>query len=338
MIRTNPARPLRIAVVGHGLIGRRRAAAIQAIEGASLAATVDPAAAGDGTVPHYTSLDDLPPSAYDAAVVAVPHDVAGSLVATVLEAGKPVLTEKPLGKSASEAHRLEALANGLSLPSFVGYNYRFLPTIVRLLEAVAEERFGPLRSIDMLIGHGGHPESAQGWKLDPARAGGGVLLDPGVHLLDLLLQIAPGATCTAIEASRGFWPTGIEEDVAMTFRAGQLLATVRVSHIRWVNTFRIETFGETGYAIAEGRGGNYGPMTLRLGDRWGWTRADGTSQLETEEQLDFGTQDASMRAELEAVVAAWRSDDGRAGTPHPATMAEARAVTELCDSLYARIG
>ena len=79
-------------------------------------------------------------------------------------------------------------------------------------------------------------------------------------------------------------------------------------------------------------------MTLRVGDRWGWSRADGTSQLDTEEQFDFGTHDASMRAELEAVVAAWRSDEGRAGAPHPATMAEARAVTELCDSLYARIG
>jgi predicted dehydrogenase len=328
---------MRIAVVGHGLIGRQRAAAIHAIEGASLAATVDPAVAGDGTAPHYTSIDDLPPSAYDAAVVAVPHDVAVPLVTRILEAGKPVLTEKPLGTSGHEARFLEALADELSLPSFVGYNYRFLPAIRRLTEAIAEERFGPLRSVDMLIGHGGHPGSAQGWKLDPARAGGGVLLDPGVHLLDLLLQIAPDATCTTIEASTGFWPTGIEEDVAMTFRAGQLLATLRVSHIRWVNTFRVETFGEAGYAIAEGRGGNYGPMTLRFGNRWGWTRGDGASQRETEEQFDFGTQDASIRTELETVVAAWHSNEARAGTPHPATMAEARAVTELCDSLYARI-
>jgi hypothetical protein len=59
--------------------------------------------------------------------------------------------------------------------------------------------------------------------------------------------------------------------------------------------------------------------------------------LETEEQFDFGTHDESMRTELEAVVAAWRSEAGQAGYPHPATMAEARAVTELCDSLYARI-
>jgi hypothetical protein len=78
-------------------------------------------------------------------------------------------------------------------------------------------------------------------------------------------------------------------------------------------------------------------MTLRFGNRWGWTRADGTSQLETEEKFEFGAQDVSMRTELEAVVAAWHSSEARAGVPHPATMAEARAVTELCDSLYTRI-
>lgn len=62
-----------------------------------------------------------------------------------------------------------------------------------------------------------------------------------------------------------------------------------------------------------------------------------SSGARTEEQFDFGTRDASLRRELGSVVAAWRSEAGQAGTPHPATMAEARAVTELCDSLYARI-
>jgi hypothetical protein len=76
---------------------------------------------------------------------------------------------------------------------------------------------------------------------------------------------------------------------------------------------------------------------MRFGNRWGWTRGDGASQRETEEQFDFGTQDASIRTELATVVAAWHSNEARAGAPHPATMAEARAVTELCDSLYARI-
>ncbi len=332
---------LRVAIVGLGLIGRQRAEALGGIGGAKLAATVDPVSGGlgeAGGVPHYATLAELPREAYDAAVVAVPHDRAVALAAEVLAARRPVLIEKPLGVRGVDARRLEALAADLPRPSFVGYNYRYLPAVGELLRRAGAGELGELRNVDMLVGHGGHPGSAVGWKLDPARAGGGVLLDPGVHLLDLLLALAPSASCVAIEATRGFWPTGIEEDVVATFRRGRLLATVRVSHIRWVNTFRLEAFGEDGYAIAEGRGGNYGPMTLRLGRRWAWTEASVVSQRESEEVWDFGTRDASLGEELADVVARWRGEEARAGDPWPATMSEARRVTELCERLYPRIG
>jgi 1,5-anhydro-D-fructose reductase (1,5-anhydro-D-mannitol-forming) len=328
---------LRVAVIGLGLIGRRRAEALGRIDGAMLAATVDPAFGAPGAVAgtsHYPTIGDVPEDTYDAAVVAVPHDRAFSIAARVLRAGRPVLVEKPLGVHGTDARELETLAARLPVPSFVGYNYRYLPAIGELLRRAAAGDLGELRNVDMLVGHGGHPGSAEGWKLDPARAGGGVLLDPGVHLFDLLLRLVPSASCTAIEASRGFWPTGIEEDVVATFRDGRLIATVHVSHIRWVNTFRVEAFGDDGYAIAEGRGGNYGRMTLRLGRRWAWADAAAVGQRESEDVRDFGTRDVSLRDELADVVARWRGEKTPAAEPQPATMSEARRITELCERLY----
>lgn len=340
-IDLSKARDLRIAVIGLGLIGRQRAEALSRIDGATLAATVDPvrpdADARAGT-PHHAALAELTDDVYDAAVVAVPHDMAYGIAADVLRSGKPVLIEKPLGVRSTEARELEALAAELPLPSFVGYNYRYLPTIGELLRRARNGELGELRSVDMCVGHGGHPGSATGWKLDPARAGGGVLLDPGVHLLDLLMRLAPSADCTAIEATRGFWPTGIEEDVVAVFRERRTIATLRVSHIRWVNTFRLEVFGDDGYAIAEGRGGNYGPMTLRVGRRWAWTDAGAVSQRDSEEMRDYGASNDSLRDELADVVARWRGEETSTGGPGPATMSEAGDVTELCERLYRRIG
>ncbi len=335
-----PSSPCRVAVVGTGLIGRQRAKALLAIDGAQLVATVDPSAdpALGGGVAHHRSLAELALGAYDAAVIAVPHDLAFGLAATVLRAGKPVLVEKPLGTVGAQARELERLAARLATPSFVGYNYRFLPAISELVRSALEGELGTLRNLDLLIGHGGHPGAAEGWKLHPARAGGGVLLDPGVHLLDLLLILAPEAECTSIEATRGFWATGIEEDVVATFRTGQLIATVRVSHIRWINTFRVEAHGEEGYAIAEGRGGNYGPMALRRGRRWAWRDPGVASQRESEDVHDFGLRDQSLQDELAAVIAAWSPPAAPSSFPAPADMAQARRVTELCDELYPRIG
>jgi 1,5-anhydro-D-fructose reductase (1,5-anhydro-D-mannitol-forming) len=330
---------IRVAVVGSGLIGRQRAAAIDAIAGAELAATIDPEAGAPSisVAPHLTALADLPADSYDAAVIAVPHNRSVELAATVLRAGKPVLIEKPLGTTGAQARELERRAGSVALPSFVGYNYRFLPAIAELMRSAQAGELGKLRNLDLLVGHGGHPGSAEGWKLDPVQAGGGVLLDPGVHLLDLLLTIAPGAACTSIEATRGFWRTGIEEDVVATFRASELIATLRVSHIRWINTFRVEAFGDEGYAIAEGRGGNYGPMTLRRGRRWAWRDPDVASQRDSEEISTFGDRDTSLRVEMEAVVAAWISAVAGPG-PLPADMTQGRRITELAEELYPRIG
>ena len=330
---------VRVAVIGMGLIGRQRAEALRQIEGATLAATIDPAVPGDvaGGAPHYATLAELPLEDYDAALIAVPHDRAHAIATSVLGAGRPVLVEKPLGASGPAARGLETLAGELSCPSFVGYNYRYLPAVRELTRCLEKGCLGELRNIDMYVGHGGHPGSAASWKLDPVRAGGGVLLDPGVHLLDLLLQLLPAGCCTAIEATRGFWPTGIEEDVVAVFRDTRVIATIRVSHIRWVNTFRVEVLGESGYALATGRGGNYGPMTLRLGQRWAWTETDTPSQRESEVEWSYGSVNDSLRDELADVVRLWRGQQPLEDGVRPATMSEARRVTELCEQLYRRI-
>jgi 1,5-anhydro-D-fructose reductase (1,5-anhydro-D-mannitol-forming) len=330
---------VRVVVIGCGLVGKKRLEAIDLLEETTLAATIDPVREPpvETRAPHYRTIAELTPDAYDAAIIAVPHDVAPELTETILADGKPVLVEKPLATSPTVVRKLEELADQVPSPSFVGYNYRFLPTVREMMKIAANGRLGRLRSIDMLIGHGGHPESGKGWKLDPRRAGGGVLLDPGVHLLDLLLQLAPDASCTGIEATRGFWATGIEEDVAVTFRGEMLLVTLRVSHIRWINTFRIEIFGEDAYCIAEGRGGNYGPMILRFGKRWGWANGQGATQRESETVSDFGTTDVSLRDELAEVIHSWRTCQAVDHGLHPASFSEARAVVELLDELYARM-
>jgi predicted dehydrogenase len=329
---------MRVLVVGHGLIGRQRAAALGELgqeRDVRLAGTVDPMARAPelyGGAPHFGSLASVSTDAYDAAVIALPHDVAKDPALHVLRHGKPVLLEKPLGRTAREAQELADAAQGARLPSFVGHNYRFLPHVREAFACAGRGELGRLRSIDVLLGHGGHPGSAQGWKLDLVRAGGGVLLDPGVHLFDLVFLLAPGAQLEHVAATRGFWTTGIEEEAVAIFSEARLLATVRVSLIRWVNTFRIEIGGEDGYALVEGRGGNYGPLRLTSGRRWGWSDGSGRSQRQTEDVLEFGDRDASLRDELAAVLAAWSGETAPA--PGPASFEDALRVARLCDTMY----
>ncbi|HYP78314.1 MAG TPA: Gfo/Idh/MocA family oxidoreductase [Polyangiaceae bacterium] len=338
---------MRVLVIGHGLIGKQRARALAALEkseqhaGLRLAGTVDPlprAAELYPSAPHFADLAQVPEAAFDAAVIALPHHLAAEAAKRVLSAGKPILIEKPLGLNAAGAKEIAHLAERVSRPSFVGYNYRFLPTMQKVFERLRDGSLGELRSVDMMIGHGGHPRSTEDWKLRPEQAGGGVLIDPGVHLLDLALQVAPDLVCSAASATRGFWKTGIEEDVSAILTTGRTICSVRVSLIRWVNTFRLEFVGEDGYALVDGRGGTYGAQTLRLGRRWGWNDGSGRSQRATEEVFDFGPANVSLDDEMSAVALAWLTGKASAALAHPATIAEAVSVAELCDSMYKKIG
>jgi predicted dehydrogenase len=333
---------MRVLVVGHGAIGKVRAKGLVAVgadQGATLAGTVDPTprpADAYGSAPHFASLDDVPFGSFDAAVLAVPHHLAMPLAQRVLGAGKPVLLEKPLGLDAAEAQTLVDASKSAERPSFVGYNYRFIPSIREAFTRAKAGAFGKLRSIDMLLGHGGHPGSASEWKLQPDLAGGGVLIDPGVHLLDLLLQLVPDVEPRSIAGTTGFWGPAIEEDVVAVLGRGALLATVRSSHIRWVNGFRVEIVGDDGYALCEGRGGTYGAQTVRFGKRWAW-KDSGRGQRATEETMDFGDVNPSFDLELAAVLAAWREPGRPLEEPHPCTFAEGLNVAKLTTSLYAML-
>jgi predicted dehydrogenase len=257
------------------------------------------------------------------------------VAARVLGQRKPALLEKPLGLNLAEAERIAEQAAATEKPCYVGYSFRFLPTLRMAFARVAEGYLGKLRSVDLMFAHGGHPQSGNEWKLKPDAAGGGVLIDPGVHVLDLALCFVPGARAHAAASSTGFWKTGIVEDVHVLLTGADVVLSVRASVIRWANTFRCDLVGEDGYVMIDGRGGTYGNHVLRAGKRWAWADGRGLSQRASEEVFDLGTDSRYLEEETRAVVEAWLTGKPERSFPHPATVAEALAVARLCDDTYA---
>jgi predicted dehydrogenase len=185
---------MRIAVMGAGLIGRERLLGIKQLRARgrdiSVCGVCDPYAdTAKLDVPSLSTVDQVYAATPDWVIIATPHDSAVELAIRSLRLGFKVLLEKPLGRSIEEARRVVAAASRPDQLS-VGFNYRFYKGIAALIEDVRQGTFGPLVSVNITLGHGCNPDITQGWKLDPVRAGGGALLDPGVHLLDLCRLLA----------------------------------------------------------------------------------------------------------------------------------------------------
>ncbi len=173
---------IRWLVVGAGGVGRAHVAAIRRVAGATLAGivTVDPI--GDPGVPVFANLTDaLAALRPDVAVIATPHDTHLSLGLQAIDAGVPVLFEKPVGRSTDDAERLVERARATGTPAGVVLNQRACrhPAWIS-----ARVRAGELRIRS--VAFSGALAQLRGWHADPVRAGGGLLRTIGVHFIDLL--------------------------------------------------------------------------------------------------------------------------------------------------------
>ncbi|MCC5789132.1 MAG: Gfo/Idh/MocA family oxidoreductase [Opitutales bacterium] len=164
----------------------------------------------------------------DAVYVAGTHNLHEGATLLALEAGKPVLCEKPLAVNAAEVQRMRAKAEEKKLFLMEAMWTRFLPAIVQLREWIAEGRIGTVRQVIASFGVPATPESCPRL-FDPALAGG-TLLDRGIYPLSFASMIAGGQNPEAINSLGTLGPTGVDHEVLIQARyPGDILASLETS-------------------------------------------------------------------------------------------------------------
>jgi len=122
----------------------------------------------------------------DVVVIATPPFAHEAQIETALAANCHVLCEKPLTIRPVAATRLADEAESRGLVLATGFNHRFFSPVIETLALARSNAFGAIRKIDAFIGHPPSNDVLEGWLGDRARSGGGVLIDNGSHLIDLL--------------------------------------------------------------------------------------------------------------------------------------------------------
>ena len=185
----------RLLILGLGLIGKQRlTAALEFGLAAEDIGAFDPRGASElvSTYPGLSQFDTLETALAnnpEGIVISTPHNVAMEILSKADLRNSSILLEKPLGRNIEEANTIATLAKSKNLDISLGFNYRHMPGVVELRNILDSNVLGKLHNIKIDFGHGGAPGDEKSWKLDPIAAGGGVLLDPGVHIFDLLLHL-----------------------------------------------------------------------------------------------------------------------------------------------------
>jgi len=325
---------MKLLVVGSGLIGAQRIQALTKLPAVSEIVVFDPKLPeGTKVSAKAEAVNELSAFAnkYDAAVVATPHDTAVELLPKVFQLAPAVLVEKPLGRTAAEAEHLIAAARQSASRVFVGLNYRFLKNVQHLRKLLSSGEYGKVLGVDAVLSHGAQPGYEKSWKTDPIRCGGGVCIDPGIHLFDLLQWLFGPAELAAGHLSRQFWPIQVEDHASLVLTLpGGAPANLYLSLSSWQSRMEITVETEKAQFLLRGRGKFYGSQRLTIIAKWPWLQPD----QPRETLYDYGMEDVSLQQETEEFIAAASNQKTILSI---ATSGDALSAMRIVDACYSKL-
>lgn len=317
------AEQIGVAVIGCGLIGRKRVAALPPGVVVRVVADLDRSRAESlaATLPYPVGIADTAGEALsagvDLAIVATVHASLAPVTEMALEAGCHVLVEKPGAYRLADLLEVKAAAAAANRVVRVGFNHRFHPALLRAREIASAGAYGPLMYVRGRYGHGGRPGYEREWRADKAISGGGELVDQGIHLIDLTRYLVGDLDLAFAETRTDFWPTEVEDNayLALRPRVGGF-AWLHASWTEWKNLFSLEVAFQQAKLEVTGLGGSYGTERLALYEMlpemgpppttiWEYPQADRSFERETADVLDGWSGGASRGADLEDCIAAF---------------------------------
>ena len=299
-------RKINCGIVGFGYMGQIRKKVVSANPKINLVGVCETDAAVRAKVDDcvsFESFEQLMAQDVDAIFVCTPNCYSPEICIKSLEAGKHVFCEKPPGRNLDDVSRIIA-AETLGTKLMFGFNHRFHPGIVKAKVIVDSGRLGKILSMRGIYGKSGGINYDKSWRNNKGISGGGILLDQGIHMLDLFRYFCgdfPYVKCFATDA---YWDFSLEDNamVILSNDRGQN-AMLHSSATQWKHTFHITVILENGYLIVEGflsKTGSYGREKLVVAKKQFEDEAEAVGN--PSEEITYFDRDLSWDLEVEEFV------------------------------------
>jgi len=331
-------RLLKTVVIGYGYMGEIRRAVIERTEGLLLLGIYDNDPAVKAKLPqhrHFDSLDAALDAGPDIVFVCTPNAYSPGICIQSLNRGIHVFCEKPPGRNVGDIVRIrKAEKNGLKL--MFGFNHRWHPGVMKAKAVIDSGRFGRVIHLRGIYGKSGGTQFKRSWRNDRAISGGGILLDQGIHMLDLFRYFAGDFAGVKCVASNAFWNLDVEDNAFVVLKGQRGIdAMLHSSATFWKHTFCIHVTLEGGYLIVEGllsKTGSYGREQLIVAKRQFEDEAHAVGN--PSEEITYFDRDLSWDLEVQEFARCIREDK-------PVTAAssqDALKVMQIIEQAYVNAG
>ena len=296
------SKKLRCVIVGIGYMGEIRKQVIESHELLELVGVCDSDASKFEKIkdiPTFSSFDDLLKTDPDIVFVCTPNRFSPDICVKSMKLGKHVFCEKPPGRNTDDIRRI-ADSESENVKLMFGFNHRFHPGIIKAKVIVDSGRLGKIISMRGIYGKSGGINYDKSWRNNKGISGGGILLDQGIHMLDLFRYFCGDFQHVKCFASNAYWDFDLEDNamVILSNDKGQN-AMLHSSATQWKHTFHITVILENGYLIVEGllsKTGSYGREKLVMAKRQFEDEAEAVGN--PSEEITYFDRDLSWELEV----------------------------------------
>jgi len=252
------ADPLKVGIAGYGVVGKRRRHFIDRHPLLQTVAVCDRTFPADGIfedgVRYFTAYERLMEQDLDVLFVCLTNDIAPEVTIAGLERGLHVFCEKPPGRELQDIARViasERQRPGLKLK--YGFNHRYHDSVREALRIVESRELGGIINLRGVYGKSKMVSFSSDWRSKRALAGGGILLDQGIHMVDMMRLFAGDFVDVYSFVSNSHWNHDVEDNAYGLMRtADGVVALLHSSATQWRHRFHLEMALARGAVILSG--------------------------------------------------------------------------------------
>ncbi|MBW2343958.1 MAG: Gfo/Idh/MocA family oxidoreductase [Deltaproteobacteria bacterium] len=242
---------LQAAVIGSGKVGQIRCECIESHPDLELIAVCDSnpervTNAGRKYYQDWHKVIDLRP---DLIFVCTTNEYISEIAVAALQAGIHTFCEKPPGRNVGDVQKIiKAEKKNPNLKLKFGFNHRYHQSVMDAKAIVEKQRLGKVLWMRGIYGKAGGPGYDKNWRNNPEHSGGGILIDQGIHMLDLFHLFTGKFDEVKSFIGSMYWKVRVEDNALAIMRnnRGQM-AMIHSSATQWKHTFVLDIYLERGY-------------------------------------------------------------------------------------------
>ena len=266
---------LKVGIIGYGVVGKKRHSIIKKYKQLNVIAASDVNDQSlldlSNNVQKFNDYRKLINESHcNVVFISVPNRFAADATKLALRKGIHVFCEKPPARSSLELSSIKNLIQGKRIKLKYGFNHRYHASILKASEILNSKQLGKIVAMRGIYGKSKIISFDQSdWRSKRSEAGGGILLDQGIHMLDLMLFFAKEKFKKVFSIVKNdFWNHDVEDNAfALMETSSGIVAQLHSSATQWRHKFNLEIILERGALVFGGLltgSKSYGEETLTV--------------------------------------------------------------------------